>query len=228
MKKNILLITILAFSILSFQACKDSGSSKKTTADTATHNDPMTNKPTGDAMEEHNQMMKKMMEEMNTMTMTGDFDLDYATMMIPHHQSAVEMAEMYLPKGKDEKIKSMAQNIVTSQKKEIDELKVLIAKHNTDGKKEVHADKGHGDGEHNELMEAMNTMMDKMKGMQMSGDADKDFATMMIPHHESAVMMSQNEISHGKHIEMKKMAQKIIEDQNMEIKQFQEWLAKTK
>lgn len=228
MKKNILVLIISGFSMLSFQACKNSGSSKKTTTDTATHNDAMTNTSGGDAMVEHNQMMKKMMEEMNTMTMTGDFDLDFATMMIPHHQSAVEMAEMYLPKGKDEKIKSMAQNIVTSQKKEIEELKGLIARHNTAGKKEAHADNSHGDGEHNELMEAMNTMMDKMKGMQMSGNADKDFVTMMIPHHESAVIMSQNEISHGKHFEMKKMAQKIIEDQNMEIKQFQEWLAKIK
>ena len=224
MKKNILVITISAVSMVSFQACNDSGSSKKTNTDTATHNDAMTNTHNGDAMVEYDQMK----EEMNTMTMTGDFDLDFATMMIPHHQSAVEMAEMYLPKAKDEKIKSMAQNIITSQKKEIEDLKGLIANHNTAGKKDAHMDKGHGDGEHNELMEAMNTMMDKMKGMQMSGDADKDFVTMMIPHHESAVMMSQNEISHGKHFEMKKMAQKIIEDQNMEIKQFQEWLAKTK
>ena len=227
MKKNILVIIILAISMLSFQACKDSGNSKKITTDTAAHDDAMANAPNEDAMAEHNQMMKKMMEEMNTMTMTGDFDLDYATMMIPHHQSAVEMAEMYLPKAKDEKIKSMAQTIITSQKKEIDELKVLIANHNTAGKKNAHTE-GHEDGERNGLMEAMNTMMDKMKGMKMSGDADKDFVIMMIPHHESAVMMSKSELSHGKHIEMKKMAQKIIEDQNMEIKQFQEWLAKTK
>ncbi len=228
MKKNILVIATIAVSVASFQACTDSGNSKTTTMDTTTHNDAMTNKPNGDAMAEHNKMMKELMDEMNTMTMTGDFDLDFATMMIPHHQSAVEMAEMYLPKGKDEKIKSMAQNIIASQKKEIDELKVLIANHNTAGKKDEHADKGHGDGEHNELMQAMNTMMDKMKSMQMSGDADKDFATMMIPHHESAVMMAQNEISHGKHFDLKKMAQKIIRDQKAEIKEFQDWLAKTK
>ena len=72
----------------------------------------------------------------------------------------------------------------------------------------------------------MNTMIDKIKGIKKSGDADKDFARMMIPHHESAVMMSQSEISHGKHFELKKMAQKIIEDQNAEIKEFQDWLAK--
>ena len=224
MKKNIFQTTNLAVSLACFQACKDSGSSKKTTTDTATHNDAMTNTHNGDAMVEYDQMK----EEMNTMTMTGDFDLDFAIMMIPHHQSAVEMAEMYLPKGKDEKLKSMARNIITSQKKEMEDLRKMIANHKTSEKKDAHPDKSHGEGEHNELMQAMNTMMDKMMSIKKSGDADKDFATMMIPHHESAVMISQSEISHGKHFELKKMAQKIIEDQNMEIKQFQERLAKTK
>ena len=149
MKKNILVITILAVSIAFFQACKDSGSSKTTTMDTATHNNAMTKTHNGDTMTGDVQMM----EEMNTMTMTGDFDLDFATMMIPHHQSAVEMAEMYLPKGKDEKIKSMAQNIITSQKKEMEDLRKMIANHKTSEKKDVHPDKSHGNGEHNELME---------------------------------------------------------------------------
>ena len=224
MKKNILVITVLAVSIVCFQACKDSDSSKKTTIDTATHNDAMTNTYNGDTMTESSQML----EEMNTMTMTGDFDLDFATMMIQHHQSAVEMAEMYLPKGKDGKIKSLAQNIITSQKKEMEDLRNMIANHKTSGKKDEHADKSQGNGEHDELMQAMDTMMDKMKGIQKSGDPDKDFVTMMIPHHESAVMMAENEISHGKNFDLKKMAQKIIKDQNMEIKQFQEWLAKIK
>ena len=60
--------------------------------------------------------------------------------------------------------------------------------------------------------------------MKMSGDADKDFVMMMIPHHESAVTMAEDEISHGKEYELKKLAQKIIADQNKEIKEFKDWL----
>lgn len=40
--------------------------------------------------------------------------------------------------------------------------------------------------------------------------------------------MAENEISHGKHYELKKMAQKIIADQNKEIKAFKDWLANQK
>ncbi|MBA2562796.1 MAG: DUF305 domain-containing protein, partial [Chitinophagaceae bacterium] len=89
-----------------------------------------------------------------------------------------------------------------------------------------HAGAGHAGGEHNELMQAMNTMMDKMTGMKMTGDADKDFVSMMIPHHQSAVDMAENEISHGKHVEMKKFAQKVIDSQSKEIKEFNDWLKK--
>jgi len=67
-----------------------------------------------------------------------------------------------------------------------------------------------------------------MKGMAKTGNADKDFLMMMIPHHESAVTMGEDELSHGKNLELKKMAQKIIEDQSKEIKQFEAILAKMK
>jgi len=40
-------------------------------------------------------------------------------MMRKHHQSALDMAQVEFQHGKDQKIKSMAQKIITSQKKEI-------------------------------------------------------------------------------------------------------------
>ena len=224
MKKNILIAAAFAFSIAFLPACNDSSTTKETNTDTTANMDGMNHDMKGE-MGEHNQMMTKMDADMKAVKMTGDFDVDFASMMIPHHQSAVDMSEMYLPKAKDEKIKAMAQNIINGQKKEIDELKTLIANHKPSDKKE-HTDGGHGKDGHNELMDAMTKMMGTMKTMKMSGDADKDFVTMMIPHHQSAVEMAENEISHGKHVEMKKFAQKVINDQTKEIKDFNDWLKK--
>ena len=68
----------------------------------------------------------------------------------------------------------------------------------------------------------------KMKTLPMSGNTDKDFVMMMIPHHESAITMAEDQLSHGKNLALKKMAQKIIEDQSKEIIQFQTWLSKNK
>ena len=79
---------------------------------------------------------------------------------------------------------------------------------------------------HSELGETMKGMMDKMNNMQMTGNTDKDFAMMMKLHHESAVKMAEDEISHGKKSELKKMAQKMIADQSKEISDFKAWLSR--
>ena len=223
--KSTNLITAAVFAGgLFLQSCDNKNSTTvKTDTDTTMSNMDHSNMDMKNMSHDMPQSMTTMMGSMSAMKMTGDFDLDFANMMIPHHQSAVDMAQEYLPKAKDEKIKTMAQNIIAAQKKEIDELKTMIANHKPSDAK-AHSGEGHAAGEHNELMETMNKMMDEMKAMKMTGDADKDFVMMMIPHHQSAVDMAENEISHGKNYDLKKLSQKIVADQNSEIKEFQDWL----
>ena len=62
----------------------------------------------------------------------------------------------------------------------------------------------------------------------MTGNTDKDYVMMMIPHHKSAVKMAGTELSNGKLAALKNMATKMVEDQNNEIKEFQLWLDKNK
>ena len=66
----------------------------------------------------------------------------------------------------------------------------------------------------------------KMSSMQMSGDPDVDFASMMRIHHQGAIDMANVELSSGKNPQMKKMARAIIAAQNKEIAQFDAFLSK--
>jgi uncharacterized protein (DUF305 family) len=75
-------------------------------------------------------------------------------------------------------------------------------------------------------MKAMMAMHEKMTSMKPTGDADKDFVMMMIPHHQAAVDMAKAQLEHGKDAELKKMAQKIVADQNKEIGEMKEWQLK--
>ena len=65
----------------------------------------------------------KMMAAMEGMKATGDADKDFVMMMIPHHQGAIDMAKVEVQYGKDPMLREMAQQIITSQQKEIDEMK---------------------------------------------------------------------------------------------------------
>lgn len=59
-----------------------------------------------------------------------------------------------------------------------------------------------------------------------TGNPDVDFRTHMIPHHQGAVEMAKVALKHAKDPETKKMAQKIVDDQEKEIAEMQEWLKK--
>jgi uncharacterized protein (DUF305 family) len=53
----------------------------------------------------------------------AEFDLRFINAMIPHHEGAVTMAQDALSKSKRPEIKKLAQNILTSQQTEINEMK---------------------------------------------------------------------------------------------------------
>ena len=70
------------------------------------------------------------------------------------------------------------------------------------------------------FMAENNAAMDKMMAAMMvkpSGDIDRDFAAMMIPHHQGAIEMAQAELRHGHNEQLRRIAQEIIVDQQQEI-----------
>ncbi|AMR29343.1 hypothetical protein A0257_21080 [Hymenobacter psoromatis] len=78
-----------------------------------------------------------MMQDANMMRMdqandlrplTGDTDYDYAQLMVDHHQSAVENSDLELKYGRETTTKTLAQNIITDQKMEIDQFQAWLLK----------------------------------------------------------------------------------------------------
>jgi uncharacterized protein (DUF305 family) len=67
---------------------------------------------------ENSAAMDTMMAGMNVKP-TGDVDVDFAAMMIPHHQGAIDMALAELRHGKNEQLRRIAQEIIVDQQQEI-------------------------------------------------------------------------------------------------------------
>jgi uncharacterized protein (DUF305 family) len=74
-------------------------------------------------------------------------------------------------------------------------------------------------------MDASMKLMDhEMSAAQMDGNADHDFAVMMMPHHQGAIDMAKAELSHGRDPTMRRLAEEIIADQKSEIDLMNLWM----
>lgn len=81
-----------------------------------------------DAAEAFNDSMDKMHQAM-MVDYTGDADVDFVKSMIPHHQGAIDMANIELRYGKDPELRKMAEQIIAAQEKEIAEMEAWLKAH---------------------------------------------------------------------------------------------------
>jgi uncharacterized protein (DUF305 family) len=70
--------------------------------------------------------MDKMHMAMGAVVRSGDSDVDFVRLMLPHHQAAVDMAKTQLLYGKDPQIRRLAQEIITDQQSEIELMQLWL------------------------------------------------------------------------------------------------------
>ncbi|MGC1321955.1 MAG: DUF305 domain-containing protein [Candidatus Udaeobacter sp.] len=80
------------------------------------------------------------------------------------------------------------------------------------------------DDDWSELVASMDNMHMAMGAVKRSGDSDVDFVRLMLPHHQAAIDMAKIQLLHGKDPKMRRLAQEIITDQQLEIELMQRWL----
>ncbi len=74
---------------------------------------------------------------------------------------------------------------------------------------------------------AANDRMHRDMAIAFTGNADRDFAAGMIPHHQGAIDMANTVLRHGSDPEMRALAQSVIAAQTAEIAQLRVYLAQT-
>jgi len=74
------------------------------------------------------------------------------------------------------------------------------------------------------LIASMDKMHMAMGAVARSGNSDVDFVRLMIPHHQAAIDMAKTQLLYGKDPQMRRLAQEIITDQQLEIELMQRWL----
>ena len=146
-------------------------------------------------------------------------DVMFAQMMIPHHEQAIEMADMLLAKdGIDSDIVTLAEDIKAAQQPEIDQMEEWLQAWGADmGDMGGMGGMGHDDGMMSD---------DYMAAFQdaTGAEASRLFLEQMIEHHEGAIDMAQNEVDNGQNADAIDMAESIIDTQTAEIAQMEQLL----
>ena len=78
------------------------------------------------------------------------------------------------------------------------------------------------------LAKNMEAMHAAMATVGPSGNEDADFVNLMLPHHQAAVDMAKTELLYGKDVQLRRLAQEIVADQESEIQLMQLWLSRQK
>lgn len=148
-----------------------------------------------------------MMNGMDHSMMMVSSEKEFITEMIPHHQEAVDTAKEVLARGATTpEIKTLLENIVTAQEKEI-----------TDMKSWYEAWYGvpyQPSGNYKPMMRDLSKLNGK--------DIDKVFLEDMVMHHMGAIMMAQSVQSYIEHDEIRVLTEAITSSQTEEINQMRQ------
>lgn len=152
--------------------------------------------------------------------MGNNIDQHFIEQMIPHHDGAIVMANLALQKAEHSEIKTLAQEIIEAQNKEIVDMKnwykTWFNRNVSEGTTAMMGGMMSQGGMHMGGKEDVNTLNN-------ASDFDKEFIEQMIPHHQMAVIMARMLQAGTSRPEMQQLAKNIIKSQSEEIQKMQGW-----
>jgi uncharacterized protein (DUF305 family) len=149
----------------------------------------------------------------------NDADITFTQNMIPHHQQAIDMAKLVDSHTDRPELGKLADSIVSSQSREITQMQGWLRSWGKPATpSEGHG--GHGDIE----MPGMMSEADMSRLMESTGtEFDLGFVEMMAAHHQGAIDMANTELKDGSLPQVTRLAEQIIDTQQAEIDQLQQW-----
>ena len=144
-------------------------------------------------------------------------DAAFVNDMVPHHESAVEMAELAKTRAEHAEIRQLADDIIAAQNREIKTMESVKAGLSDTNSEHMGSEDHMSGDEHSRGMG-----MDPQQ-LRDAKPFDRAFIDMMIPHHEGAVTMAKEELSRGKNPTLRGLAEDIVAAQEREIAQMREW-----
>ena len=144
-------------------------------------------------------------------------DIAFARNMIPHHQQAVQMAQMVPTNTTNPRVIALADRIITTQAPDIQAFRTFLMQW-----QDVQGHDAPGTDSSGVGMVDQATM-DKLQSLTGPG-FDRLWLTSMIDQHRGAIAMAQDEVAHGRNADVIYLARSIIATQQPEIDQMKQML----
>jgi len=160
----------------------------------------------------------------------ASLDQQYIDMMVPHHESAVAMAELAMERSQRSEIQEFAAAIIAVQSSEIAQLRSWrmewFGSEETPPMSAMPMLQGMSmDMPGHDMHGATMDMEQDIRDLENASDFDREFLEAMIVHHEMAVEASEIVVAGEVRAEIKTLAEDVIADQRAEIQQMEAWLA---
>ncbi len=164
------------------------------------------------------------MQPMGSFDEEKPFDLQFIDQMVMHHEGAIMSSEMMISDSERPELRKLAASIQKSQSEQIDQMQAWREDWYPD------AERSFGMMDPTRMEEMMgggqmeNMMGGSMQEMMGADATDEMFLRMMIPHHQTAVDMSEKALKDAEHPKLKDLARKIKDEQSAEIELMQGYL----
>lgn len=157
----------------------------------------------------------------DTSSQFNDADVAFAQGMIPHHEQAIEMAELAADRAESAEVKHLAEDIEAAQGPEIETMTGWLEAW---GQEAPSGTMDHGDMDHGDTGGMMTEdEMNMLEGAE-GAEFDRMFLEMMIEHHEGAIDMARTEQANGENPDAVALAEQVETDQDAEIDQMRRLL----
>lgn len=174
-------------------------------------------------------------------------DLMFATHMIPHHESAIAMAEMAVERSQRDEVRGLSEDIIATQTAEISELRDAADRLADTGRPGTSGERwggepgslgmrgcgmggggtdgGHmrGSGMEGGGMGGSTVDLETLKGLPAE-QLDQAYLEAMIEHHRMGVRMAEMEVRRGSDADVVALAQDMVRVQTQEIGLMESWL----
>lgn len=144
-------------------------------------------------------------------------DVTFAQQMIPHHEQAVEMADLAETRAASQEVKDLAADIEAAQGPEIETMTGWLKEWGEDVPGDDMSGTDHGDISSDDMSGMMSEEEMAQLGAASGREFDRMFLTMMVEHHEGAIEMAQTEQADGKNPDATALAEEIETAQTAEI-----------